>query len=130
MVNLGHSGDGIGFRRRAVAHRSGSRRASGRNGGKVELRVDVPRGAYVHARTVNGPIRAKDVEGRLSFHAANGEIKVRGAPREARLETINAEAAAAISSAIPTSDTCMGRPNMSSVWRKSIKGLNPATPSA
>jgi len=56
---------------------------------EVKLRIDVPRGAYVNARTVNGPIRAKDVEGRISFHAANGKIEVRGAPREAQLETIN-----------------------------------------
>ena len=43
---------------------------------------------------------------------------------------ISGDAAAAISSASATSVTCIGRSNKSIVCRKSIRGLNPATPSA
>ena len=60
------------------------------SGAEVDLRIDVPKGAEIQAKTINGPIRAKDVEGRLSFHAANGKIDVRGEPVEAHLETVNA----------------------------------------
>jgi DUF4097 and DUF4098 domain-containing protein YvlB len=60
------------------------------SGVEVDLRIDVPKGAEIQAKTINGPIRAKDVEGRLSLHAANGEIDVRGEPVEAHLETVNA----------------------------------------
>ena len=60
------------------------------SGGNVDLRIDVPRGAHIEAKTINGPIRAKDVEGRIAFQAANGEIDVRGKPLEAQLETVNA----------------------------------------
>lgn len=58
-------------------------------GAEVDLRIDVPKGAHVEAKTLNGPIRARDVEGRVFLHAANGEIDVRGTPEEARLETLN-----------------------------------------
>ena len=58
-------------------------------GADADVRIDVPRAADVHARILNGPIRAKDLDGRLSLHAANGEIDVAGAPAEADLETVN-----------------------------------------
>lgn len=67
----------------------GRRRFWSRGGLDVEVRVDVPRGADVRARIVNGPIEAKDVGGRLSLHAANGELDVEGEPAEARLETVS-----------------------------------------
>ena len=54
-------------------------------GGNVDLRIDVPKGSYVKAKTINGPIEARDVEGRVSFHAANGKIEVHGSPYEASL---------------------------------------------
>lgn len=57
--------------------------------GDVDLRIDLPKGSYITAKTINGPIEARDVEGRISFKAANGEIVVRGAPSEAILETMN-----------------------------------------
>ncbi|MCH8328175.1 MAG: hypothetical protein IID15_06585, partial [Candidatus Marinimicrobia bacterium] len=57
--------------------------------GDVDLRIDLPKGSYITAKTINGPIEARDVEGRISFKAANGEIEVRGAPSEAILETMN-----------------------------------------
>ncbi len=59
--------------------------------GEVDLRVDVPKGSSIKAKTINGSIEARGVEGRVSFHAANGRIEVRGAPREAQLETLNSD---------------------------------------
>jgi len=60
-------------------------------GGDVDLKIDVPKKSDIKARTINGPIEARDVEGRVSLHAANGKIDVRGAPYEAQLETLNAD---------------------------------------
>ena len=60
-------------------------------GGETDLRIDVPKGSDIKAKTINGPIEARDVEGSISFHAANGKIEVRGAPREASLETMNSD---------------------------------------
>jgi hypothetical protein len=54
----------------------------------VELVVEVPRKSRITARTVNGRIKAQDVEGELLLHAANGEIEVKGAPQQAHLETM------------------------------------------
>ena len=57
-------------------------------GAKVDLRIDVPKGAHIQAKTINGNIRLDDIEGRISLHAVNGSIDVDGAPEEARLETL------------------------------------------
>ena len=51
----------------------------------------MPKGSYVKAKTINGPIEARDVEGRVSFHSANGKIEVRGSPYEASLETMSSD---------------------------------------
>jgi DUF4097 and DUF4098 domain-containing protein YvlB len=60
------------------------------SGVDVDLRIDVPKGSHIRAKTINGPIRVRDIEGRLSLHAANGKIDVKGEPIEAHLETVNA----------------------------------------
>jgi len=60
-------------------------------GGQVDIRIDVPKGSYVKAKTINGPIEARDVDGRVSFHSANGKIEVRGSPYEASLETMSSD---------------------------------------
>jgi len=57
-------------------------------GTDVDLVVEVPRKSHITARTVNGRIKAEDVEGELRLHAANGQIEVKGAPQQAYLETL------------------------------------------
>ena len=61
------------------------------SGADIDLRIDLPKGSFVRAKTINGSIRLKDVEGRISLHAANGKIEVRGAPSEAYLETVSGD---------------------------------------
>ena len=55
---------------------------------EVDVKLFVPVGARLSAKTMNGSIHAKDVEGVLNFHSANGDIEVKGGPREARLARI------------------------------------------
>lgn len=76
--------------RRRVTLRAPSRRGwrGWSRPAEVELHVELPRRSRIRVRSVNGSIRAEDVEGELSLHAANGKIEVRGAPREAYLETM------------------------------------------
>jgi DUF4097 and DUF4098 domain-containing protein YvlB len=59
-------------------------------GPDVELKLELPRGSRITARTGNGRIKAEGVAGELVLHAANGEIEVKGTPPEAYLETMNA----------------------------------------
>jgi hypothetical protein len=56
----------------------------------VEVEIELPRKSRITARTINGGIKAENVEGELDLHAANGAIEVKGAPEEAYLETMNA----------------------------------------
>jgi hypothetical protein len=56
----------------------------------VEVEIELPRKSRITARTINGGIKAEDVEGELELHAANGAIEVKGAPEHAYLETMNA----------------------------------------
>lgn len=56
----------------------------------VEVEIELPRKSRITARTINGGIKAEDVEGEIELHAANGAIEVKGAPEEAYLETMNA----------------------------------------
>jgi hypothetical protein len=58
--------------------------------GSIDLKIDLPKGSRVTARTFHGPILASDVTGTVDFYTADGQIEVVGAPREAWLETINA----------------------------------------
>ncbi|MGH7337638.1 MAG: DUF4097 family beta strand repeat-containing protein [Myxococcota bacterium] len=57
---------------------------------EVELEIELPRKSRITARTINGGIKAENVDGELELHAANGAIEVKGAPEEAYLETMNA----------------------------------------
>jgi DUF4097 and DUF4098 domain-containing protein YvlB len=57
--------------------------------GVADLKVSLPKGSRVFARTYNGPIIAREVGGHITLYSANGGIEVTGAPREANLETIN-----------------------------------------
>lgn len=66
-------------------------RARRKSGADIDLRIDLPKGSYARAKTINGSIRVKGVEGRISLRAANGRIKVRGAPSEAYLETVSGD---------------------------------------
>ena len=60
-------------------------------GVEVELRIQLPSGARVRAKTINGPIEVRGVRGSITAHAANGEIEVEGRPREAKLETLSSD---------------------------------------
>jgi hypothetical protein len=79
-----------GSRRRVKLRAPGTGWFPWSRGVGVDLSVEVPRGARVKAQTVNGPISVVGVLGELELHAANGEIEVKGSPREAFLETLNA----------------------------------------
>jgi hypothetical protein len=57
--------------------------------GEVDLRIDLPVGSRVRAKSINGSIEVRDVRGSISAHATNGDIDVEGAPREANLETLS-----------------------------------------
>ena len=77
-----------------VEHDWVSIRAGGRGlgfflGGEVDLRIDVPKDSHIQAKTLNGRIKAKDVEGTLSLHTVNGSIDVDGEPEEVFLETVS-----------------------------------------
>ena len=57
--------------------------------GEVDLRIDLPVGSRVRAKSINGAIQVKNVRGTITAHATNGSIEVEGAPREADLETLS-----------------------------------------
>ena len=61
------------------------------SGEEIDLRIDVPKGCNIRAKTIRGSIEARGVEGRISLHVANGEIDVEGAPSEAYLETVTGD---------------------------------------
>lgn len=56
---------------------------------EVDLELRVPFGSRIEAKTINGPIRARDVRGTVSFYSVNGKIEVEGSPREIDLETVS-----------------------------------------
>jgi hypothetical protein len=57
--------------------------------GEVDLRIELPEGSRVRAKSINGSIDVKGVRGSVTAHATNGDIEVEGAPREATLETLS-----------------------------------------
>ena len=57
----------------------------------VDVRISVPAGSRIEAKTTNGTIRVKDVAGTLDLNSANGDIEVSGKPTEARLENHQCE---------------------------------------
>jgi DUF4097 and DUF4098 domain-containing protein YvlB len=57
--------------------------------GEVDLRIELPVGSRVRAKSINGSIEVRDVRGSITAHATNGDIDVEGAPREANLETLS-----------------------------------------
>jgi hypothetical protein len=71
------------------APRGGQRWFEWSGGIDVDLDVRVPRRSRLRAKTINGPIKAEDVEGIVDFQSANGRIEVKGETRDARLETVN-----------------------------------------
>lgn len=74
----------------ARADRFTIRTPRNRRAGETDLKLRVPSGVQLEAKTVNGEIKVSGVDGTLDLDSANDDIEVRGAPREARLETINA----------------------------------------
>jgi hypothetical protein len=81
-----------GKRQRIKIRSSGLRRGRlgwGAPGEGVDIDLYVPTQSRIKAMAVNGDIRSEGVDGTLDFHAANGQIEVRGSPREVRLETLN-----------------------------------------
>jgi DUF4097 and DUF4098 domain-containing protein YvlB len=83
-IDGSHGGRRVSFRAPSRGWRSWT------GGPDVELKLELPRGSRITARTGNGRIKAEGVAGELALHAANGEIEVEGAPPEAYLETMNA----------------------------------------
>jgi DUF4097 and DUF4098 domain-containing protein YvlB len=57
--------------------------------GEVDLRIELPVGSRVRAKSINGAIDIRNVHGTVTAHATNGDIEVEGAPREANLETLS-----------------------------------------
>ncbi len=57
--------------------------------GEVDLRITLPVGSRVRAKSINGSIEVRGIRGSITAHATNGDIDVEGAPREANLETLS-----------------------------------------
>jgi hypothetical protein len=66
----------------------GGRNSSKDNDVKVQLTVRVPAGASFSGHTVNGPIVARDLDGRVSLHTVNGNIEINTASY-ASVKTVN-----------------------------------------
>jgi hypothetical protein len=55
----------------------------------VQLVVEAPRGAQIHAETTNGPIGADNVDGRLTLRASNGPIGLDGVSGHVDARAVN-----------------------------------------
>jgi uncharacterized protein YaiE (UPF0345 family) len=66
----------------------GGRNSSKDNDVNVEFKVRVPAGASFNGRTVNGGIDARDLDGRVSLHTVNGDVKISTASY-ATVKTVN-----------------------------------------